>query len=136
MVITDRKGRITWTNDSFLQLCGYSSEEVVGQKPGSILQGERSDPEAIRAMGDAIKKGMGIEVEMINYHKNGSPYWVAVSITPIKGRRNQVTGFLAIERNTTQHHDEVAFLERQVVQVYNALLLAEGHDASIELVIS
>jgi len=133
IVMTDRKGCFAWANDSFHRLCGYSRDEMIGQKPGKMLQGEQSDLETVCAMRGAVEQGVGIQVEMVNYHKNGTPYWVSISITPIKGDRDQLEGFLAVEQNTTLQHEQVASLEQHVVQVYNALLLqAEGHETLVQ----
>ena len=133
IVMTDHKGCFAWANDSFHRLCGYSCEEMIGQKPGKMLQGEQSDPGTVCAMRGAVEQGVGIQVEMVNYHKDNTPYWVSISITPIKSDRGQLQGFLAIEKETTQQHEQVASLEQHVVQVYNALMLqAEGHETLVQ----
>jgi c-di-GMP-specific phosphodiesterase len=73
---------------------------------------------------------MPIQVEMVNYHKNGTPYWASVSITPIQGKKDQRDGFVAIEKETTAQHQQLTSMEEPVVQVYNALLLSEGDEGT------
>ncbi len=128
VVLTDSKGRITWTNSAFRKLCGYTTKEVIGRKQGHFLEGKQTDAKTVRALHKAVKKGDSIQVEIVNYHKNGTPYWASVSITPVKGDHGQVTGFIAIEKDTTKHHETLASLEQQIVQVYNALLLSEAEE--------
>lgn len=126
VVMTDAMGRITWTNDAFHQLCGYSPEEVLGRIPGHMLQGERTDPSTAQNLSNAVRQGQGIRAEVINYHKDGSPYWVSISITPIKTNRGKLQGFVAFERETTEQHETLDLLEEQIGQLYQALLISEG----------
>ena len=44
VVITDRNGLIEWVNDGFSRITGYEPFEVVGKKPGDVLQGPLTDP--------------------------------------------------------------------------------------------
>lgn len=95
-VETDRKGGITAVNPAFFELCGYKFSEVRGRKPGVFLQGQDSDPKASSAMRAAIKKGRPCTVENINYHKDGSPYRVRITMEPVL-TKGKVTGFRAVE---------------------------------------
>lgn len=97
-VETDEQGRIISTNPAFSALCGYSFQEIRGRKPGSFLQGEGTDPASVAAIRRALKRREPVEVDMVNYHKNGSPYRVHISIVPIFDSRGRHTGFRAIER--------------------------------------
>lgn len=83
-MVTDADGLIEWTNHAFHMLCGYSKKEVLGSRPGDFLQGENTNPETVRALRDARVKGEYINTETLNHHKNGHPYWVSISITPIR----------------------------------------------------
>ena len=84
IVVTDADGLIEWTNHAFDMLCGYSKKEVLGSRPGDFLQGENTNQETVRALRDARVKGEYINTEILNHHKNGHPYWVSISITPIR----------------------------------------------------
>ena len=59
VVICDAKGGIEWVNDAFISITGYSLEEVVGKKPGHVLQGPDSDPTMIDYMRRNIENGLG-----------------------------------------------------------------------------
>lgn len=97
-VETDTLGRIVATNPAFSALCGYSFREIVGRKPGSFLQGEQTEQSSIQAIRAALQKNQPVEVEMTNYHKNGSTYRVHISIQPVFDSQGKHTGFRAIER--------------------------------------
>lgn len=101
VIITDRNGLIVWVNNSFELESGYKRSEVIGQKPSALLQGPLSDKTKIKAMGDAIRAGRAFSLEIINYHKNGTPYWVSIDASPVFDN-NELTHFIAIESNITQ----------------------------------
>lgn len=100
VVITDSKGRIDWINDGFTRITGYTFDEVIGKSPGSLLQGELSDPETVQLMRDAIAQKRGFDVEIINYSKAGIPYWVAIETRPIL--EDGEVKFIAIEGDISE----------------------------------
>jgi len=108
MVVTDREGKILWVNDQFTDLCGYDLTEVVGKKPGSFLQGQLTDREASTSMRRAVHGGYGCVEELINYHKNGDPYWVRISITPVLDDHGQTSKFIALEKKLEDRLIEAA----------------------------
>lgn len=95
-VETDRAGNITSINPAFTVLCGYSFAEIAGKKPGHFLQGEDSDPQAVAILREAVKTARPVEVEIVNYHKDGSPYRVAIAMAPIPGPAGEPVGFRAV----------------------------------------
>jgi PAS domain S-box-containing protein len=125
VVLTDAKGQITWTNEAFHHICGYTPEEVVGRTPGQFLQGKLTDADTVRDLRNAVKNGARIRVEIVNYHKDGSPYWASVSITPIKSDRGRLQGFVAIEQDITEQHKRVSSMEEEMAHIYNTLVVSE-----------
>lgn len=55
VVITDVEGKVSWVNNAFTKLTGYTLDEVFGKTPGSFLQGPETDQETKRAMREAVK---------------------------------------------------------------------------------
>jgi PAS domain S-box-containing protein len=97
-VTTDRWGHIETINPAFTNLCGYGLEELRGRKPGHVLQGMQTDPEAIDALRQAVKSGSACDVELTNYHKDGSAYRVHIQLDPVRNPDESVVGFVARER--------------------------------------
>ena len=97
-VETDVHGRITATNPAFSALCGYRFQEIQGRKPGSFLQGEATEQAAVHAIREALRRLEPVEVEMTNYHKNGTTYRVHIAIEPVFDSSGKHTGFRATER--------------------------------------
>jgi PAS domain S-box-containing protein len=101
VILTDEKGKITWVNKGFTRVSGYQLDEVKGFSPGSILQGKDTDPHVIETMRVALSNKKGFNIELINYHKNGNPFWLRVNCQPLH-EQNQLVGFMAIETDITE----------------------------------
>ncbi len=89
-------------NEGFAKITGYTLPEVIGMRPGTLLQGPRTDPESVSRMRAALQQQRGFREEVINYHKDGTPYWIAISVTPVTGAEGGVARFIAIESDITE----------------------------------
>jgi PAS domain S-box-containing protein len=134
IIITDRFGAIEWVNDGFERISGYTKEEVLGKKPGSILQGKETDKETIARIGSNLRKKISFTEEILNYTKNGTPYWLQLSITPILNERGEVEKFIAIESDITERKAN----EEKILQSKQALekTLQELKIAQNQLILS
>ena len=74
---------IIYINNGFTPLTGYTKEEVIGRNC-RFLQGPKSDPKAVERMRVAIREQKPDLIEILNYRKDGTPFWNAVSIAPVK----------------------------------------------------
>jgi len=92
--------RILYANDAFTQMTGYTLEEIQGKTP-RFLQGPNTDPRTLAKMQDALQNWQPIQVELINYRKDGAEFWVEVSITPICDRNGRYTHWVLIQRDIT-----------------------------------
>lgn len=101
VIITDAAERIEWVNDSFTQITGYTAEEAAGRKPGELLQGQDTDRRTAGEIGEAIRRGVPYNGEILNYTKGGAPYWIAMQITPVHDEQGRLARFIAIETNVT-----------------------------------
>ena len=101
VVITDIEGSITWVNASFTRVTGYTMDEAIGNKPGQMLQGPETDPQTVQRIREAIAKREPIREEILNYTKDGRPYWLDIEIQPIRDEDGNVTHFMAMESDIT-----------------------------------
>ena len=102
VVITDKYGHIEWVNAGFTRVTGYTLEEIIGRKPGHVLQGAKSDRVEAERMSDAIRRGEAVSAEIVNYTKDGTDYIVSVEIEPLHDEAGVLTGFMAIESDVTE----------------------------------
>ena len=112
-VITDSRGKIIWVNKAFEKITGYTLDECVGKSPGSMLQGKDSDPETIKYLVQQIKEGKNFNCEIINYNKQGNPYWVKISGQPIFDDHGKLIQFFALEEDITDKKLSEERLEKQ-----------------------
>ncbi len=102
IVITDLDGKIKWFNNGFRRITGYELEEMKNQKPGELLQGVNTDPEVVERIRQALASNQRFEEDIINYRKDGSPYWVRINCEPLREEGGQITGYIAVETEVTE----------------------------------
>ena len=100
MFITDRNGTITWTNAAFSNLSGYDRDEVVGRSMKILRSGKHSD-QFYDDIWKKIRRGEVFRGQMINRHKDGRPYAVDQTITPIQTHGKQITYFVTVYEDIT-----------------------------------
>ncbi len=113
VIVTDEHGRTQWVNDEFTKISGYSLHEIEGKKPGEILQGKRSDPTVAKLIGEAIKSKKVIHTQIVNYTKNGDEYINELSIYPFKKNGNEVSNYIALQRDITERVSNTLKIEQQ-----------------------
>jgi|GEM_PF-383846 len=116
VIITDAQGRITWTNEAFTKISGYTLEEALGKVPGHLLQCEKTDPKATETMRAAVRGGVGCRVEIMNRGKNGREYVLDIEIMPLHDATGMLTGFMAIESDITEQVATKAYLREVAVR--------------------
>jgi len=128
VIITSAHGLVEWVNAGFTRLTGFSLKEVAGLVPGNFLQGEKTDPETVRRMSDAVAAGKGFSETVVNYSKAGRAYWVSIECQPLHNDAGKLTGFMAIEADVTRRIEAETALEeqRKRLQKINVSLLGLG----------
>lgn len=102
VVITDVDRKIEWVNASFCKTTGYAFEEVLGRNPDDLLQGPQTDASSTQAIRDALKNGKTFRGELVNYGKNGHPFWVMIDIQPILDEHDLVHKFVSLSIDITE----------------------------------
>ncbi|MCC6536738.1 MAG: PAS domain S-box protein [Bryobacterales bacterium] len=102
VVITDRDGRIEWVNEGFTRLSGYTLAEAVGRRPSNFLHGPQTDRSVVGRMGLARQSGRSFCEEVVNYRKDGQPYWVEIEVQPVMNEHGSVDHFMAVEVDITE----------------------------------
>jgi len=111
VVITDRHGLTEWANPAFLARTGYALDDLVGRKPGDVLQGPDTDPNAVSEVKRLLERGISFTTELLNYPKTGEPYFVQMHIAPIRDASGEIERFIAVETDTTEIHEAREALE-------------------------
>lgn len=101
---------IVFVNKAFTKMTGYSSEDVLGRSP-RMLQGPKTDRAVLERLLDNLREGQIFFGEAINYRKDGTEFYNEWHIEPILDSVNQVSHYLAIQRDVTQRKQAEAKLE-------------------------
>jgi len=89
---TDLRGVITYANDVFLRVAGYTEEELLG-KPHSIVRHPEMPRCVFKLLWDTIQAGNEIFAYVLNLAKGGSHYWVFAHVTPSYDQKGQNVGY-------------------------------------------
>lgn len=102
VVITDANGLIEYVNNGFQRLTGYTMDEVKGKKPGDVLQGKHTDPDAKRRIREKLNARKPFYEEILNYNRKGEPYWISLAINPVFNAKGQLERFVSIQTNINE----------------------------------
>ncbi|MDB5313399.1 MAG: Blue-light-activated protein, partial [Gemmataceae bacterium] len=92
--------RVAYANDAFCRMTGYDRAEIVGRSL-HILRGSKSDPATLAQIGAALNAGRPFQTELRNHRKDGSAYWVGLSLVPVLGPAGGVAHWVMIQRDVT-----------------------------------
>jgi PAS domain S-box-containing protein len=102
VIITDVGRRIVWVNQGFVRVTGYTPEQAIGQSPGELLQFDKSDPNTIARLRQALNERKPFKGELLNRGRNGREYWIELEIQPLFDAGGTLSGFMAIESDITE----------------------------------
>jgi two-component system CheB/CheR fusion protein len=104
IIITDPRidgNPITYVNQGFLKLTGYEKNEVLGRNC-RFLQGDDTDAQAVVRISEAIRRSVACRTTLLNYRKNGEPFWNDLQITPVLDAFGSITHFVGVQHDVTE----------------------------------
>lgn len=110
VLITDADERIEWANEAFARISGYPLDEVVGRRPGELMQGPGTDPIMVDRIRASLQATGAFSETLLNYRKDGTPYWAAVDAHAIRDDGGDVGGYVAVHRDVTDERAQRAAL--------------------------
>lgn len=121
---TDTKGRITYSNDVFLDIAGYTEAEVLGQ-PHSIIR----HPDMPRSVFHLLWETIAAEQEIFAYVKNktktGDFYWVLAHVTPSYDLDGSLRGY-----HSNRRVPDKTIITTQIIPLYKELLAIERSESN------
>jgi len=91
---------VLYVNDAFCQMTGYDRPEVIGRSL-HFLRGPDSDPDTLDQIRRALDDGRPLRVELRNYRKDGTGFWVDLSLVPVPDPDGRTTHWVMIQRDIT-----------------------------------
>ena len=127
---------LIYTNEAFLQMTGFPREEVIGYNC-RFLQGPDTHPDAVRERREAMKMGRKCQGQILNYRKDGTPFWNEVTVSPVRNAQDVVTYYVGIQTDTTARQmaegERIRLLELATRQAAEMAAVIEQMPAGVYL---
>ncbi|MGA7594520.1 MAG: PAS domain-containing methyl-accepting chemotaxis protein [Gallionella sp.] len=121
---TDTKGIITYANEEFVNISGFSREELIG-KSHNIVRHPDMPPQAFKWLWDDLKAGRPWRNLVKNRCKNGDHYWVRATVSPIF-EEGRITGYVSMRRAPTRSQIDAAAETYRAYSQSGAAFVAAG----------
>nr|AML77445.1 putative LOV domain-containing protein [Portulaca pilosa] len=93
---------ILYASEGFFKMTGYTSREVIGRNC-RFLQGADTDPQELEKIRESLQKGTNYCGRLLNYKKDGTPFWNLLTIAPIKDETGKVLKFIGMQVEVSKH---------------------------------
>jgi PAS domain S-box-containing protein len=131
MVLTDPSqpdNPIVFANRAFEDLTGYGQEEIVGRNC-RFLQGAQTDRDKVRELREALAEQRPVSVEILNYKRDGTPFWNGVFVAPVFDQDEKLLYFFASQLDVTRRRTaEQSFRQAQKMESIGQLTAGLAHD--------
>nr|AML77639.1 putative LOV domain-containing protein [Portulaca umbraticola] len=97
---------IMYASSGFFTMTGYTSKEVIGRNC-RFLQGAETDQDEVQKIRDAVKYGKSYCGRLLNYKKDGTPFWNLLTITPIKDDQGNTIKFIGMQVEVSKYTEGV-----------------------------
>ncbi len=132
VIMTDPSLRITWVNEGFTRIAGYTLDEALGKTPGELLSSGKAAPEALDSLQRSAEQGSGCRVEILNRAKDGREYWIDTEVQPVRDASGQLTGFIEIGLDITKDRLNNERLVSALLQADEKQTALERSQAALE----
>ncbi|GGM60013.1 PAS domain S-box-containing protein [Halarchaeum rubridurum] len=107
---------LVYVNAGFEEITGYDESELLGRNC-RLLQGERTDDDAVRRLREAITHEESVSLDLVNYRRNGMPFWNRVRLDPVFDDAGELTHYLGFQTDVTDRKRT-----EQLVRLLNRVL--------------
>lgn len=130
VLFSDREGNITWVNEGFTQLTGFTMEESLGQSPLQLFKGPLSNKASMRYVTENFYKTRPFDVDIIHYRKDGTHYWGNSKGQPYLDSNGKVLLYFTVIEDITlkkQQEEQLNILSRIAEDNINAVVIADAN---------
>jgi PAS domain S-box-containing protein len=122
---------LIYVNEGFERLTGYAAAEALGRNC-KFLQGPQTDPATVAEIRAALAADRDCTVEILNYRRDGTPFWNRLSITPVRDVNGAVSHYIGIQSDVTKrrHAEEGLRAASRDLAAANATMQRELEEAA------
>jgi len=91
---------LIWVNSAFSELTGYAGRDVLGRNC-RLLQGPASDQRTVAELGAAVAAGQQIRTRILNYRRDGVPWWNELQMSPVRDEHGLLTHYIGVQHDVT-----------------------------------
>ena len=127
---TRRDNPIIYANDAFERVTGYTKDQITGNNC-RVLQGPGTDPEGVATLRAGIDANQPVTAQLLNYRRDGTPFWNRITVTPIEDETGTVIRYLGFQEDVTAQERTIRLVEllNRVLRhnLRNELTVIEGY---------
>ena len=131
MILTDPRQEdcpIVFANNAFLDLTGYEEAEVLNRNC-RFLQGAGTDPAAVAQLREAVQERRPVALEILNYRRDGAPFWNAIFMGPVFDPAGELIYFFASQLDVSKRREsEQSLRQAQKMEAIGQLTAGLAHD--------
>ena len=105
---------ILYANQALVRQSGYERHELLGRSP-RLFQGPETDRMELKRFRAAIDAWQPVEVELLNFHRDGGAYWTQIKASPLADARGWFTHWVSVQRDVTNRRHTETHLQRQAL---------------------
>ena len=134
VLLTDAAQKILFFNNAFAEMTGYSLAELIGENC-RILQGPQSSAGVIASIRRHLEAGETFDGEVLNYRKDGTPFWNHLSISPVRDHQGRISQFVSVQRDVSEAHAyrEMLRLSAQVFEAQEGIMITDAEQRIVRV---
>jgi PAS domain S-box-containing protein len=101
VMVSDVNGGTVWVNEAFERQSGWLLREIRGLRPSDFLHGPDTCPTTVKIVEQQTSLGVAFHYEILNYHRNGSTYWLSLDAQPILKDDGGLVGYFSIRSDVS-----------------------------------
>jgi PAS domain S-box-containing protein len=119
---------LVFVNEAFQRMTGYEAGEILGRNC-RFLQGPDTDPETVKTIRNAIEERQDVAVEILNYRRDGTPFWNALYLSPVYDKAGELIYFFASQIDVTRRKQAEAVLQQsQRMEALGSMASGVAHE--------
>ena len=129
VVIRNEKGNVTWVNEALTEIIGYQPEELIGKPLGAVLTGEKTQKEILDLTTRSTENKKPYSVELLVYKKDGTPFWIFTSSTPILNSDGEIERQVEIIVDITERkyaEEQLTLLSLVASKTMNGVVISDN----------